>query len=96
MKQHEMIMGVSYTIAFICVVAFAICILAAVCLTIRDIVRRLKHIRAVKDKAIYRAGYLDGISIASEKHEKIQAAYISLLNGNVDEATGFLGEVLDE
>lgn len=89
-------MAISYVIAFIAVSVFVICVIAAVCFTIRDIIRTFKHARAVKDKQIYRAGYLDGLSTASEKHEKIQAAYISLLNGNIDEATGCLGEVLDE
>lgn len=91
MKQHEMIMGVSYTIAFICVVAFAICAIAAVCLMIRDIIRTFRHGKSVKDKQIYRSGYLDGLSKTSDK---VQVAYLSLLNGNIDEATEKLKELL--
>ena len=46
MKQHELIMAISYVIAFIAVSAFAICIIAAVCLTIRDGIKRILKIQS--------------------------------------------------
>ncbi len=51
MKQHEMIMGVSYTIAFIAVAAFAICTIAAVCLMIRDGIKKILKIESPSGSA---------------------------------------------
>lgn len=43
MKQHELIMAISYVIAFICVAAFAICIMGVVLLMIRHAIRNFKN-----------------------------------------------------